>query len=65
MPNTEGARDDMRWAHKYLQNFEDKDDIGSLDHAMKYINSARTKDPNVTLQYKDEKNRRGYIFNSQ
>ena len=55
MPDTEGARDDMRWAHKYLQHFEDKDDIGSLDLAMKYINSARTKDPTSPCDTKMKK----------
>jgi tetratricopeptide (TPR) repeat protein len=55
MPDTEGARDDMRIARQYIdKSYEDKEErhgyFTSLDRALKYIERARQKDPNVTLK---------------
>lgn len=54
--DTEGARADMRIAHKYVDEWFDakpnQRTVETLNFAQKYIHSARRKDPNVTLQTK-------------
>jgi hypothetical protein len=53
MIDTSGARDDMRAAEQYIEQFEKT--LGQwqlLDFAMNYVNSARRKDPNATLHVK-------------
>jgi tetratricopeptide (TPR) repeat protein len=57
MTDTQGARDDMRIARQYIdRSYELKEQehgyFTNLDYAMKYIEKARQKDPNVTLAAK-------------
>jgi tetratricopeptide (TPR) repeat protein len=58
MTDTEGARNDLRIAYKFLRDFE-KNEFGDLelDSAMRYLRLARDKDPTVTWKHKDEKNK--------
>jgi hypothetical protein len=57
--DTDGARDDMRIANKYIDEWfglKDKHLSGSLiDQALRYISQARAKDPNATVQIKIDK----------
>jgi tetratricopeptide (TPR) repeat protein len=53
----EAARNDLRIARQYIDKNHDKNEpkhnyFSNLDYAMKYVNRAREKDPNVTLKLK-------------
>ena len=48
-PDPEGAIEDMRLAHSYLQDWENKATDDVLSHAAKYLELARTKDPTAKL----------------
>jgi tetratricopeptide (TPR) repeat protein len=50
MPDTEAARDDMRWARKYIDEYHGQPGPLHLDMALRYIRRAREKDPYVTLK---------------
>jgi tetratricopeptide (TPR) repeat protein len=57
MTDTEAARNDLRIARQYIDKNHDKNEpkhnyFSNLDYAMKYVNRAREKDPNVTLKLK-------------
>ena len=57
--DTEGARSDLGFGNQYFDRWfkqnssEQKEETFNL--ALKYIEEARKKDPNVTLQVKSEK----------
>jgi hypothetical protein len=57
MADTEGARNDLRIAYKFLIDFEKNDYQPDLDQAMRYLRLARQKDSTVSWQHKDEKNK--------
>jgi hypothetical protein len=48
MTDTEGAREDMRWAKRYLD--QPGDNLDNYKMALTYIRRARQKDPNITLK---------------
>jgi hypothetical protein len=55
MPDTSGAREDLRVARQYIEKYKKEKDEGAIGHAFRYVQNAREKDPNATLQYKRDK----------
>jgi hypothetical protein len=52
MTDTAGARDDLRIAHKYIEQYDLHKIEDDLEMALGYIRRARHKDPGVTLKAK-------------
>lgn len=62
MHDTEGAIEDMRLAHSYLEDWVDKKGNHVLGLAAKYVEEARAKDPNASLSIAIKKGeRRGEV----
>jgi hypothetical protein len=61
--STEAARNEMRFAHQYIEAFYKTKDVPRrqqhLEHALRYIAKARTFDPAATIEVKTTDNKIG------